>query len=376
MFRVARWTFAAATLMAIASAGQAHAQFGYSSYPSGYGGYGWGGWGGGGGGTVEGSIARGLGAYAQGVGAYNQETAVARSINTDTATRWNEYWYEAQVNANHNERLRLDKRFRRDAASSDLAYKRVLDDPTPDDISNGDALNAALDQISNPRVHSSALRLATDKLPGKLVRQIPFVNASEAVTISLDRLTNEDGWPAALRESTFDVQRRAYSSAIDKALKEDENGEISDATLAGVRDALSRLRAKFEANRPTDPARYGASETYLKSLTGMTRLLERPDVEKVIGELETIKETTLGSLLGFMHTFNLRFGRATTPAQRAAYEQIYPLIDSHRDRIVKETGPDDKKVVRAADAPPPPPHPGDFYKGMHLDHLSGKKTDP
>ena len=38
MFRNVRWTFAAAALMTIAAADQAHAQFGYSSYPSGSGG--------------------------------------------------------------------------------------------------------------------------------------------------------------------------------------------------------------------------------------------------------------------------------------------------------------------------------------------------
>ena len=360
--------------LAVAGAGvhEARAQWGYGSYPGVFRGYGWGGWGGGG--TVQGSIARGLGVYAAGAGIYNKDTAVANAINTDTALRWNEYWYEAQTVANHNERLRMDRRMKRDAGTSELAYKRLHEDPTPDDIASGSALNAAVDQISDPRIHSSALRLAQDKIPGRVIREIPFVNASEAVTINLDRLTNEDGWPAALRDPMFDAERKAYSEAIDKALKEDEDGEISGETLARVRDALSRLRAKFEANRPTDPGRYGESETYLKSLIGMTRLLERPDVDKIIAELETTKETTLGSLLGFMHTFHLRFGRATTPAQRAAYEQLYPLIDAHRDRIVKETSTDDKgKKASRADQPPPPPT--DFYSGMKLEHLEGKKKN-
>lgn len=372
MLRGVRLTLAAAAAMVFASAGQAQAQFGYGNY-GGYGGYGWGGWGGGGG-TVQGSIARGLGVYAMGAGIYNEKTAVANSINTDTALRWNEYWYEAQTVANHNERLRLNRRMKRDAGAGDAVYKRLLENPTPQDVSSGDALNAALDQLSNPRIQSSALRLATDKIPGNVVRQIPFVNASEAVSISLDKLTNENGWPVALRDPKFDAERQAYSEAIDNALTVDENGEISAASLTQVNDALTRLRAKYEANRPTDPVRYGESELYLKSLIGMTKLLERPDVEKIVAELKTIKETTLGSLLGFMHTFNLRFGRATSPAQRLAYDQIYPLIDTHRDRVVKETSSDDKEVAKADNPPPPPLHPGDFYKGMHLDHLDGKKN--
>ena len=64
----------------------ARAQYGY---PAGYGGYGWGGWGS----TPQSALARGLGYFNMGRGAYNEDTAVARSINTDTVMRWNQYAY-------------------------------------------------------------------------------------------------------------------------------------------------------------------------------------------------------------------------------------------------------------------------------------------
>lgn len=363
--RLARALAAAAVLTAGA---EARAQFGYGYYPAGYGAYGWGGWGG----TVQGDMARGLGTYAQGAGAYNQETAVANAIDAGTALRWNEYWYDAQLVANHNERLRMNRRMRREAAAGDAAYRRVLENPTPDDVANGDALNGALDQITNPRVHSSALRLATEKIPGRVVRDIPFVNASDAVTISLDKLTDEESWPAALRDPRLEPERRAFARAVDQALEEDRDGEIKPATLARVREALDRFRAKFEANRPADTVRFNEAEAHFKTLYGMTRMLERPDVEKIVAELEKTKETTLGNLLGFMHTFNLRFGRATTPAQRAAYEHLYPLLDSLRDRIVKETGTDAKATARSENTTR---HPTDFFQGMHLDHLDGKSKN-
>ena len=86
----------------------ARAQWGY--YPRGYGGCGWGGWGGGAE-TPQGSMARGMGAYAAGAGYYNQQTAVARSINTDTAMRYNQYMYESNLEANrlHQAKLAGDK---------------------------------------------------------------------------------------------------------------------------------------------------------------------------------------------------------------------------------------------------------------------------
>jgi hypothetical protein len=369
MLRGVRLTFGVLALLGAAGAGEARAQFGYGYYPRGYGGYGWGGWGGAGS-TVGGSMAQGLGYYAQGLGQYNEQTAIANSINTDTVMRWNEYMWESQTIANHNERLRMARRLARDAATSDVIEKRLRDNPSDDDIGNGDALNAALDQINHPSVHSSSLRLAKDKIPARLIRAIPFNNASEAVTISLDRLTGEKDWPAALRDPRFDADRAAYSQAVDRALEEDKNGEIAPATIQEARAALRRIRATLEASPPTDRARFGEAETYLKTLYGMTRMLERPDVEKVIAELEKIKETSLGSLLGFMHTFNLRFGRATTPTQRAAYEELFPMLDNLRDKIAAETGSSPKARRAAGTAPG---RPTDFFRGLHLDHLEGRR---
>ncbi len=73
-----------------------------------------------------------------------------------------------------------------------------------------------------------------------------------------------------------------------------------------------------------------------------------------------------------MHTYNLRFGRATTPDQRAVYEQLYPMVDALRDKVAKETDADGKpadyKVSRE--------YPANFFSGMHLDHLEGKADTP
>lgn len=367
--------FALAMTAVLAVAGDARAQFGYGSYPGGYGGYGWGGWGNGGN-TVQGGMARGLGYYAEGLGTLREDTAAANSINENTVQRWDQYMFLSQQQANRRAQKRQDARAKRDARSGDEAQKRLRENPTADDVSSGNALNAALDQINDPRIHTSSLRQARTRIPGKLIREIPFVNASEAVTISLDQLTAEGGWPAAFRDPKFDQERRAYSQAIDKALKEDDDGEISPQTLQDVRTALGRLRGKLEAERPrlADRARFGEAEDYLKTLYGMTKMLERPEVGKIIAELDSIKETSLGSLLGFMHTFNLRFGRSTTPTQRAAYESLYPLVSTHRDRVLKEFESDDKSTAKATDTPPPPPErPTDFFRGMHLDHLDGKR---
>jgi hypothetical protein len=354
-------------LLALLSGGEARAQYGYGPF-------GWGGWGEGGGETVQGSIARGLGFYNIGAGVYNYDTALANSINTDTVMRWNQYWWQAQVAANHNEHVRLDQRFKRDAAAGDAYVKRLRESPTPEDIASGAALNALLDELNDPRVHSSAIRLANDKIPGKLIRAIPFVNASEAVTICLDQLTAESGWPRALKAPIFAEERKAYTEAVHKALEEDREGEISPQTLHALNDALARLKAKLEANPPADRTQLAEARTYLRTLAGMTKMLQRPDVEKVVAQLETVKETTLGRLLGFMHAYNLRFGRATTPEQRAAYETLYPILAAHAERVRKALS-SDKTTTAAASSNKPPFNPSEFLAPLELDDSSRRDKD-
>jgi hypothetical protein len=148
------------------------------------------------------------------------------------------------------------------------------------------------------------------------------------------------------------------------------NGEISPQTLQKLQNVLSRLRSKLNANPPADKAQYAEATQYLKTLAGMTRLLQKPQVEKVVAELEKIKETTLGNLLGFMDSFNLRFGKATTPEQRKAYEQLCPLMVELRDRILK-----DERATAKSEARPRAERPTDFFRGMHLDHQEDKKSD-
>jgi len=337
-----------------------------------YGPYGWGGWGGGSG-TVQGNIARGVAAYDIGAGAYNEETAEAGAINSDTVMRWNEYMYLAQQEANRREYLRRQRRVNRDSQSGDAIYKRVRDNPGARDIQDGDALNAILDQLTNPKIHSTALRLIRTPITGKAIREIPFQNASEAVTLSLDQLSGEGVWPLALQGPAFAAERKAYQDAIDKAVKEDEEGNLSAQTLQEVNATLSRLRAKLEANKPADTKEYLAAVNHIKALVGMSRMLEKPQVDKILAELDSVKETTLGSLLGFMHTYNLRFAPATNDAQRTVYENLYPLMAEARDRVLKdvEAGSNDASPVARGNHRSAT----DFFQGMHLEHLQPRTTN-
>jgi uncharacterized protein YdcH (DUF465 family) len=364
-----RSRFALGVILSLATlSGQARAQWGYGYYPYGYGGYGWGGWGQ----TAQGDIARGLGYFTMGAGIYNHETAIARSINTDTMMRWNQYVYLSQQEATREYFARRNAAIAQDKNAYDALVKRIQENPTAHDIDNGDALNAALDQLSDPRIHSSALRMADTPISARSIRDIPFRNASEAVTFSLSQLKASSQWPAVLLEPRFASERAEFETLVDEIRKENtENGQISPATISNLRAVVARLKDKLAAMPLEDSAENQEALKFVKTVTALARLLEKPEIDEVLNELKKIEKISIGNLLAFMHTFNLRFAPATTPRQRTVYHELYPILDQTRDRIISEAKFDATGTDRAGKAKV-----HDFFSAMDIDHIEGKKKVP
>jgi hypothetical protein len=346
----------------------ARAQWGYGYYPYGYGGYGWGGWGG----TAQGDIARGLGYFNMGAGVYNRQTAIARSINTDTAMRWNQYVYLSQQEGTREYFARRNAALARDKDAYAAMLKRMQDNPTPGDIGSGDALNAALDQLSDPRIHSSTLRMAGAPISAQLIREIPFRNAAEAVTFSLSQLRASTHWPAVLLEPRFADERADFERLVEEARKDSlDDGQVTPETLKNLRGVVGRLQQELAAMPLDDRAENQEALKFVKTVTALTRMLERPDIEQVLAELKKMEHTTIGNLLAFMHTFNLRFAEATTPRQKQAYQELYGILDQTRDKILSEAKLDNTATDRASKA-----NVHDFFSAMDLDHIGGNTKRP
>ena len=172
-------------------------------YPNGYGygGYGFGGWGA----TPQGSFLRGMGAYAQGAGVYNYDTAVATSIDTDTAIRFNQYLWNSELEARRRWAALHSKRLNLSRDEYKARQKQIRENPSAGDITSGDALNAILNQFGDPKVlhDSSSLRMANAEIPASAIREIPFIDETDAITISLDQLTDAKSWPVPLQADSL-----------------------------------------------------------------------------------------------------------------------------------------------------------------------------
>jgi hypothetical protein len=306
-----------------------------------------------------------------GAGIYNRETAIARSINTDTAMRWNQYVYLAQQEGTREYYARRDANLARDRNAYNAFLKRIQSDPTGADVESGDALNAALDQLSDPRIHTSALRMADTQIPAKTIRDIPFRNAAEGVSFSLSQLKASTKWPAVLLDPRFASERADFETAVEEARKDSiDDGQVTPQTLEEVRDVANRLQSKLASMPLEDKAENREAQNFVKTVMALARMLERPDIEKVLEELKKIDRTSIGNLLAFMHTFNLRFGPATTPRQRQVYSELFPILDQTRDKIIGEARLDESAQAKTGNGTV-----HDFFSAMDAEHISGKRKN-
>jgi hypothetical protein len=305
-------------------------------YPRGYGGYGWGGWGGGGGGgggatdPAAGYMA-GLGSFARGQGVYEVEHARAQSINLETMLKWNKALRARQ--------LELQKQKQQDDAK-----RRAERDARVDrmELEDGTTLNNLLMQIFDFDPTAGKSSRARAPIGGAAVRDIPFEWNTEAITICIDQMTGRDALPDALTDGRYVEDRATLGRAVEAALKEDGKGDVSAPTLKRLADAIAAFRAKFARAVSKDDLAFADADAYFNTLASLSRLLHDPSMKKALAELENDRELSVGELIAFMQTYNLRFGPVASNRQLQIYRELVTLLGGALND------------VNAAQSPPPP----------------------
>ena len=224
-------------------------------------------------------------------------------------------------------------------------------------------------------LHNSGLRLAGSDIDAAQVREIPFRNAAEAVTICLDQLTDKERFPALLRSEALTGEREAFVAAVAEARRQArENGELRPEAVRTVQATGKALYAKASSPQVSaTPTERSEALNYLKGMAALAKIAENPDTLQAMRELKQIKTTHVANLIAFMHTYNLRFGPAESPAQRTAYRELYPTLRADRDRIYAALDPQATK-------PPPPPdpkvNPTAIFHGLDEKHLDLPSAKP
>ena len=285
-------------------------------YPRGYGGYGMSRWGA----DPGAGYMAGLGAYARGRGVYELEKAKADAINVDTMVKWNKALRARQA------ALREDKR-KEAAKKEDLRQERA----ERIRLEDGSTLNTLLFQIfaSDPTVARTGRAKAP--LSADMIREIPFEWDSEALTICIDQMTGADALPGPLMDEKYRDERNALRAAVVPALKEDAEGTVSSDTIKRINDAVAKFRIKFLKSSEEFELGYQDAINYFTTVASLSRLLNDPNMKAFLAKLQKGDERTIGDLISFMNSHNLRFGPAVTPHQIEIYERLGPLLLAIRD---------------------------------------------
>ncbi|WP_435007195.1 hypothetical protein P12x_004549 [Tundrisphaera lichenicola] len=330
----------------------ADAQYGF---PRAYGGFGWGGFNANQGNDPAAGYMAGLGAYARGQGVYEVEDAKAQSINADTMLKWNK-----ALRARQSE-LRAEQQ-KADARKESERKARVARDYLEDGTTINNLLLPILEFDPGLKISS---KVDTPLNPA-VIREIPFEWDTEAITICIDQLTGQDSLPNALSSPQYAGERLALKTAVTAAIREDEKGNVSPQTKKSLDEAIGAFRAKFVQNTPEFDPSFNDSTNYFSTLASLTRLLNDPSMKKILGELEDGKPRTLGNLIAFMNSYNLRFGATTSPRQVEIYEQLIPALTAIRDRVTAEQAPLPSSDNKAGDLKSAS---HDIFRGMSWDDL-------
>lgn len=343
-----------AAFLLILAAGPAQAQF----YGGGYWGRGYGGYGGVS--TAQGSELQGAGMYAMGMGRYNVESSQARSINADTAMRWNQYMYQSRIEGERIYNKQHAAEEAKQKGNYDAIQSRVRNNPNEFDIAEGSALNSAFTELSNPMIFKKVVDYGGKmKLGGEAIRDIPFQYASAGISTSVHQLTQNPA-PAPFQREEF-AQDRAKLKALAAEIRKEseETGTPKPETIEKAKAQLMAIKAKVESIYPQASQQRRDAEKYIKSLYGLASMLETPAMNVLLSGADKRPDASVGDLLGFMAAYNLRFGASKTPRQREIYRTLYPMLAKLRGEI---TAPQDSNPAMAADAP------GAVFEGLGYNH--------
>ncbi len=295
--------------------------------------------------TAQGDYLRGVGVAGMGMGLYNRNTAIANSINTDTAIRLNEYIYNCLMNEN---KMNAEHRQMIAQRAKDLMSKireRIAQHPEARDVRIGDSLNVILEQLNNPKIQESSSRSVAITLSVDEVRRIPFKLGAKGVRrFSIARLTakGKGHWPEAFQDNRFDFDRRKLEKALDNVLEQQYSRSLQLGTIQALEEAVDGLETRLELVVGKSSNRlYLEARDRVKEMRETVEMLKFTDIEVALGELDRYAGTTVNDLRVFMQRHGLQFADASTPDEKELFPQLYAKLGEQRDHVSQGLAVDD-----------------------------------
>jgi hypothetical protein len=316
------------------------------------------------------------------MGWYELNNAKANAINANTAIKiqsWNKQVYDTYMRerAQHmayKKNLTVEQA---KAAEKRMAEReaKLRTDPEPEDIQNGDALNALLVDLSDPSIDYSSWRLAQVPLPEDLsLRELVFrfapksrdrdAQALSKGLIALGRLDVEGRWPIFIPEQNVGPERREYEAAYRKVRDQSLEGALDLGEIQGLDLAIKKLKEKVGTAVPEYRGFRKEAVKYVDELEKSTRMFDALTIsfaQEMIGDTQRHKAGTVGELLAFMRKYSLMFAAADLiPGGGEKYRRVYGLLQEQKEKLGLGRGqaPAQAQAAEAAPANANPAVPG------------------
>jgi hypothetical protein len=207
--------------------------------------------------------------------------------------------------------------------------------PQLQDIQIGNALNDALQYISQGRFTSSVLNAAPVPLSVDLVRRVPFRLGEKGEVISIRRMTHRgDSWPTAFQDKSFAKAKLKYDRVLNRALDESLQAKIQASTIAELKVAVEELYTLLKAKADVVGEKsLQEGIIHIMELRKFAAQLEIKKVQEVLIFLDGYSGKTVEDLRKFMNDHSLGFGPAEHPDEKAAYRDIYIALKTQGEAL-------------------------------------------
>jgi hypothetical protein len=221
----------------------------------------------------------------------------------------------------------------------------VLNDPPPNEIWNGSALNTILAAIG--KAQPPGAPGPTVYLPPGLTTQLSLTTGATSTGVGLLKNGPKLQWPYPLQADAFDADRAAIDKLMKTAYDQVSAGQQADFKVltdlgAKINDLDATLKGLIEQMTPTDNIH---GERYVGKLRDTLQALQQPNASQFFAACRPVVANTVGELVQAMTAQGQTFAPATNaaqPAYTALYSSMvgyYKLLTQPSVRELSSAGP-------------------------------------
>ncbi len=226
--------------------------------------------------------------------------------------------------------------------------RRVLNNPPPNEIWNGSAMNTILAAIQ--QVQRSGAPGPVIYLPPGAATQLSLTTGQTSTGVGLLKNGYKLTWPLPLEDDSFDSQRADIDRQMKAAYDQLSSGNVDGKTLRQLQKDIngldSAVRAQVEQMTPSD---YVHAQRYVRELRDTFQALQQPDASQYFASCRPAPAATVGELIQNLAAKGQKIAPAVSGSE-PAYNAVYGALAAYYTALTQPT----MRTVAAAPGTAPP----------------------